>query len=1040
MADTETSSFGPLEPKRLVNRTEEMKAIGAALAAKDGKPRVFYFPGGAGVGKSRLLREARKQFSAQCHFAGFYDFDDTELHSNSRLEQRILDTLDPGDDKKYFAEFRAKRTEYLEARRIAPTAAELEEKRRELVELFAKGINEISAQQKLLFCFDTLETLQHESDTVQFPPAIRAEIEKLAIETLGWLAAGLPKWQNVVILMAGRPKPGMENWFRKTFKSKRVQFQKFNLERFSPEFVQEYLEVMAKTYEDAGREAIGRQFRAYTEHAERVHLLTDGQPILLAFATDLIHNTAGLPEEFKLDKPLDADTPEKVKALQAKVKRELMNLVMNFDAEIGFVMPYLALLRKGVTPDILQWALQGEKEGWTRARCKKVLDAMRGLSFAKPHPSDPNLPTERMYLHDEVYDVMGDQEIQPHIEQWKLVSRHMVKHYDQEIANAEQALEEWRKNRGASQAQDESAFEKQDELIAQVNHLTAKRLYYQLVANPFEGYAEYSRISDRAIINHQVGLDMMLRDEMLRFFDLTNPNTWRWKEAAKVTESQLSSERIMRGAAIRWVQRFIAQGQAPQAIAASRILQTDKQIHIKLKVADDPLFIAILKTYEGEAFLSRSTTQAIKALNKAIQLFERAKLENKPDDLKNQLRPRHLGRAYNNRGYAHARGNRWQEAIHDYQQALPRLRVTGLPHQTADTIKNLAFAYTNTGQLLAAEILCREAIRLCRENKLEYLSGMGVNTLAIVELQADNPNRAVPLAKAALNIFANVAQGGDKRGMGLANLVVGKANRVRAQLDIYSVQESRDHFGASEDALKSGYDTFKKGGEWHEPARELEALQQLGCLYRQWAHFEKTRANGSPQSVRSLLKQSREKFDAATKLVTDKYVGTQADLLNDLAELYWVQGIRERALSFAHQSDRAVRAEGKNYFIEEHKQPEQPRFQLYIILGKNALLRARIALKEADLEQAARHYTAASAYFDRLEGDPSARELAARRTFRMYQDLVDARLAAKQLEDFRQHVEQFQTEYLVSPWPHRTTTLGDNFSSVWSDLHLVLDL
>lgn len=1041
-------SFGPLEPKRLVNRDKEIDAIGAALASLDDEPRIFYFPGGAGVGKSRLLREARDRFTEQCAFAGFYDFDDTELHSNSVLERRILRTLDP--DGIYFKTFREKRKEFLQARRSGVKEEILEKLRQELAELFVQGINEISARKKLLFCFDTVETLQRENDTVPFPHEVQAAIEKLAIEMFGWLTKNLPAMRNVVVLLAGRPKEGLHEQFEKVFGS---AYQKFDLENFTPGYVQEYLEVMAETYADAGERSIAGQFRGFATQAKRIHTMTNGQPILLSFVTDLIHNGVGLPEYFRADAPVSTST---------QVKKDLMNLVQNeINSDVRLVLPYIALLRKGVTPALLQAALTEDLPGWEDwdlSRCEQVLESMRGLSFVKPIPSDRKQKLERLHLHDEMYDVMGEKEIHPHIEHYAKVCERLIAYYDREVDTAETELKEWQKRRRELERQakatgneipdEERAFEEQGDLTAHVNRAKARRLYYQLEAKPFKGYQEYSRLSDQAIINHQVGLDMMLRDEMLRYFDLTHLDNWRLARAITETKpkSDLSPARLMRGAAIRWVQRLNKHGQSQDAITMARVLQTDAELRAKLEVQDDPLFDAIVKTYEGEAWLGSDTGNAIQVLTDAIELFQNAKLGIKQPDLQATLRPRHLGRAYNNRGYAHARENRFHKAVYDYQEALPLLRATGLPHQIASTLINLAFAYSNTGKLLAAEILCEEAIQRCRENKLDYLEGLGWNTLAIVELTADRPHRAAPLAKRAAEIFEMETEGGNRRGMGLVNLVLGKANRARAQLGLYDAQETTSMFEASERALKSGYETFQAGTDWHEPARELEALQALGCLYRQWAQWERTRAGGSSARVQELTDASREKFAMALERVQEKYVGMRADILNDMAELFWVREDKTRALDYAAQSDDAVRAPHKNYFIDARRQPEEPYYQLYVILGKNELLRARIALKEGDLKAAAEHYAAASAYFDRSEGDPTARELIARRTYRMYRDLLEAklpraepRLTAREIDRFRQDVEQFQRQHLTPPWPHRTT-LGDHFNEIWADLHRVLEL
>jgi len=1058
----ENSSLGPLEPNRLVNRKIEIEAIGKALASQDDKPRIFYFEGGAGVGKSRLLREACEKFEGQYTFAGFYDFDDTELHSNSVLERRILSEIDPG--RNHFNAFRDKREEFIQARRSGVSEQRLEELRQELAELFVQGINEFSAQKKLLFCFDTVETLQRESDTITFPQQIQDATEKLAIELFGWLTKNLPKMHNVVVLLAGRPKKGLDEQFAKAVGD---TYKKLELENFTTKYVQEYLEVMAETYQEHGEthnhqeeKSVAGQFRELATQAERVHTLTNGQPILLSFVTDLIHNDIELPEYFKPNGPL---------VTSAQVKADLMQRVQNI-GDIKVVLPYIALLRKGATAELLELTLKSDPQDagyvktWSRDKCQKVLEAMRGLSFAKPIPSNRKQKLERIHLHDEVYDVMGAGEINEHIYHYASVCEPIVAYYDSKVDAAESELKEWQKQRreierqaketGTEITDEEEAFEKQSDLIAQSNRLKAKRLYYQLEANPFKGYAEYSRTSDQAIINHQVGLDMMLRDEMLRYFDLTHSDNWRLKRAEKVKETKLDRARIMRGAAIRWVQRLNVHGQSLDAISMSQVLQSDGELRAKLDAQDDPLFDAIVKTYEAEAYLNLDTNKTIQVAGEAIKLFEDAPLADRHQDLSKQLRPRHLGRAYNNRGYAHARENRFQEAIVDYQAALPLLRETGLPHQTAGTLINLAFAYANTGQLLAAGILCYEAIQRCRESKLDYLEGLGWNTFGIIELTADRPHRAAALARQALEIFEGETEGGNRRGMGLANMVLGKASRARAQLGIYDAQETTKFFEESRRALDLSYETFKAGTNWQEPARELEALQAFGCLYRQWALWEKTRANGSPTQVQKLVTDSQKKFEMARELIAKekkKYVGADADILNDMAELYWVEDDETRALEYAAESDDAVRAISKNYFIAERKQPEEPRLQIYVILGKNELLRGRMALKKGNLAAAAQHYAASSAYFDRFEGDQTTRELTARRVYRIYRDLLDAklprpephqepRLSTSEIDQFRQDVEKFQRQNLVRPWPHRATTLGDNFNAIWADLHRVLEL
>ncbi len=1103
----------PLNPWRLVNRSVEIREICAALSESDDTPRIFYFEADAGVGKTRLLRtvsdpellkrvpDLPQECQAEFRFGGFYDFYETELHSNSRLEQRILDHFDPSDpndpDKqpKYFQEYRALRTKYERARRLAPKPEDLEKMRVELGDAFVRGINEISASQKVLFCFDTLETLQYESDAVQ--RLIGEAIKNQAIETLSWLTSFLPRMRNVVVLLAGRPKKDLPEHLKAAFAP---NYKKFPLVHFNDAYITEYLKVMAESCERAAQGLSEKQrstetdkYRAYAKSfsamaeeqlrdlndpvgrkvlqkqptdrdvlSTRIGRLTNGQPILLAFATDLMRYEILLPDEFKPDTDISQRSDDE---LHQDVKKKLMEAVMSekIDAEVSRALPYIALARKGVTVKLLTKMMQAIEDKWNQESSNRVLETMRGLSYAKPVERDGQLV--RMYLHDELYDWIGGTQIKKAFEQndpnvdFARVCRAIIEFYtDERNDEVEPELASLSDRLGTMEPTSkeyETLLDEQSRLAMREARLIAEQLYYQLEASPREGYAEYSKISDRAIINHQVGLDMQVRDEMLRWFNLNDAtlNNWRLKRAGAEKETRLDPPRINRGAAIRWVRRLIAQGNSAVAIEAVNKLSRNPEAFQELKIEDDPLFIANLRTYEGEASVQSDPSGAIGILNDAIEQFQTAEPSLDYPDLRETLLPRHLGRALSNRGYAYARENRVSQAQRDYQRALPLLRRTGLPHQTASTTINLAFAYLHTGHLLAAETLCRQVIRMCDENKLFFLKGHALNTLALVDLEADRPHRAIALTEQSITVFNSLKEGEDIRGLGLANLAKGEALRAMANLDIYPPSKTRQFLRDSEKALVFGLDTFKKnGGTRPEPAREIEARQELGCLYRQWARFLREQKANRDAEVKDYEERALSFLTDAIELVTPRMVGIKADILNDLGELYQIQENDEKAEEKLRESDEDIRKMDNSYLLPARPtQPPDPLLDLYTILGKNALLRGRRALREMqrnakqenhslvseNLDQAAKHFTYASAYFDRFIGDPSAKELAARRTYRIYRDLVNAGLSLSQLREFRHHVEDIESQTLFPPWPRRTT-LSENFNDVLTDIGPIL--
>ncbi|HID29172.1 MAG TPA: hypothetical protein EYP19_04120, partial [Desulfobacterales bacterium] len=196
--------LGALRTKRLVGRTREREAIKAAIEAED-ELRVIHIIGGGGIGKTRLLEAIPEEIlltcsnKDRCQWGGIFDLYHTDIHTNSGIEAAILRALDADG----FKEYREKRAEYEKLRRAGGDPKLLEELREELWKLFVKGFNEITAQTRVILCFDTVELIQYESDMVQEV----CGIEYGGVEVREWLKTVIPQLKNAVVIFAGRPKP-----------------------------------------------------------------------------------------------------------------------------------------------------------------------------------------------------------------------------------------------------------------------------------------------------------------------------------------------------------------------------------------------------------------------------------------------------------------------------------------------------------------------------------------------------------------------------------------------------------------------------------------------------------------------------------------------------------------------------------------------------------------------------------------------------------------------------------------------------------------
>jgi len=647
------------------------------------------------MGKTRLLEAIPEEMlpmcsnKDRCQWGGIFDLYHTDLHTNSGIEAAIIKALAPES----FTEYRARRGEYENLRSAGGDPKRLEELREELRALFVQGFNENAVQIRPIFCFDTVELVQYESDAVQEV----CGIEPHGIEVRGWLTTVIPQLKNAVIILAGRPRKMLRQEKDKLWdelKEKLAPAFETTLSGFWEQEIIEYLEALAETarIEDPIVADEIQEYRTAEEVQGNIYRLTGGVPLHLALLVDMLLEGIIVPAHLDSVSLVDVDS-------------SFFAWFNSLRPELAEVLPLVAWARKGMNVELLGLLVPG----WSQDRCEAVLEDLKRFAFIKTRPG-----TDLIFLHDKMCDLMQEYVLHERPVQRREVSRRISEYYDKRI----QALPTEREA------------------------LTVEQLYYYLLGDERIGYQRYTRLSEEALTDQWLDSEMGLRDELLRFF----------RERHRETPDYIS-----RDSAVRWVRRYIAMGDYPTALKVAEGIRSSGHALFKGFEPDDtkdPFFAAALLTYQGEAlaYLGRNR-DAISTLQRAISLLEPISAD---DDYQSWNKAHVLGRAYNNLGYVYSREMRFTDAVREYDQALEYFDKADITSLEADTLKNKAMVLSRQGKLLQARALAKDAEDIFHSLSMRYGEALTLNTRGLIVLQTQEWQEAEPLCKEALQIFTNL--------------------------------------------------------------------------------------------------------------------------------------------------------------------------------------------------------------------------------------------------------------------------------------------
>lgn len=842
--------------RRLIGRQHEQAVMLDAIDGPADQVRVVLFEGPGGIGKTRLLAEARQLCALRPRLlcTEVLDLYLTRHQGQARLLLSIASQLQTAAEQQqlagnHFANFSAELA-YFYAR-MGETS---EDQRQTLERIFLQEYQALAAHIRLVLLLDTLEKIHP-----AIPEAAEFDFRELG-RLEGWLAQFLGRLPNTTVLMAGRPREMQRQLFASKLGSALtvVAVVPFTLEETTSYITSEFAELSEFNH----------------EQIEVLHAISAGRPVLLAIALacaqhELIDLSA-LPAGFD---------PEAFRAREL-LSEQFVDLIVGDlftrRPDMAQMLARAVYLRKGLRGGLLERIVASEGSHMLAGELTTQLQNFAQLVFVK------RIGEHEIMLHDEMYELLLDK---IGAQQTALWWRTAISYLNEELARTNDLLQT-----RMERLQDELELTANGsplsyaKLQQRLQSLKIERLFYQLALNPQQGYQSYRELLSHAIAARDHDFDAQLQDELARFFE---PQTkWGERYRAHLKLSKLTWERIVYEDSIRWVSRRL-NAHLPGADSYMDAIRIAECVRERYRAIYDS---SVLARCDLEAAQLQAEIYIAERAPRGAQIsanYARLRatlLEVIHADSANELDVAYarliLANAYNYWGYFERTHDRLESAIAKYSEAILLYRQLGPEVESlqAVTLTNLGYALSRQGDSQRGLISLERALDLVTRTGIVYRVGITYNVQAQIFADLGQNERALHCvleAQRLLERFDSI------RAKALNGNAMGRIRSRIAEACSDPVQRDGEYDLAAQ-AYREAIRAFDAEGEL---TRRVEVRASLARTLRDWArdleHRGEQCAAQRSESL-ALLEEARALTTAKTpQVLRCSLLEAAASVLND---------------------------------------------------------------------------------------------------------------------------------------------------------------
>jgi tetratricopeptide (TPR) repeat protein len=254
----------------------------------------------------------------------------------------------------------------------------------------------------------------------------------------------------------------------------------------------------------------------------------------------------------------------------------------------------------------------------------------------------------------------------------------------------------------------------------------------------------------------------------------------------------------------------------------------------------------------------------------------------------------------------------------------------------------------------------------------------------------DELHRARKLSEEALRIFEDL---GVQRGIGSASITLGRALRKLGALGLDSPEECDKFFRDAAGYLQRAIEIFQN--IVNEPARLIEAHDELGCTYRDRAALARI-GKSRTALAQGLARDAVKNLETSAKQAKGEYPVLYVDVCEDLAQVFYQQQEYTDAHRWLQNAESQIPDCYKSKPGTEpcDVPPEECVEEFWLMLGKIGLLRGYLAydtglgrdgkVSRQGLEKAIEHFALAYTYFERYSARATGLETTLKQLYNRF--------------------------------------------------------